>query len=235
MNKKVVVLCILAAAGGAAIAVFRSPERKSAKAAEMFPEEKTRGFAQGAQIKVLKSAGGGPTKAIVTTPYGIEAGRVAATGWWALKALHKQYPDAEWLAAFIAEDSAMAAASNWVGLAEFRRGAITVTGGLPTGAQLDSLAKLGSPTPRPSREDLRIAAAVFDSSGAVVNGRWDLSQTLLGASMGAHPDRGRFFDLNFDTQTLHNVAKSLGKSPKDVQNTVRAVCRYYWLRAGEPL
>jgi hypothetical protein len=242
MNKKVVVLAILAAIGGAAFAVLRSPERKTAQAEDLFPPEKLAGYAQGAQIKVLKSkgrtaglGGAGATKAIVIVPYGIEPAQVASTGWWVLKALHKEYPDADWLAAFLAEDSAMASASNWVGIAEFHKGSVTVTGGLPTREQLDSLGKLGEPTRRPSPQDLKVAAAVFDSSGAIVNARWDLSQTLLGAGRSGAIDRSRFFDLDFETTTLHAVAKTLGKPPKEVQATVRAVCRYYWLRAGEPL
>jgi hypothetical protein len=237
MNKKIILLALAGAVGGAAIGVLWSPQRKTAQARELFPAEKLAGCIQNAQLKVVKSRRTvGPVTAMAVVPYGIKPEQVSPTGYGALKTLHAQHPEAPWLAIFIAEDSAMAEASNWAGVAEFYKGEITVTGGLPTASQLDSLAKLGEPTPRPTPRDLKVAAAVFEGSGDVSSGRWELSQTLLGAGRtGQAANRGRFFDLDFETTVLHAAAKSLGKAPKEVQATARAVCRYYWLRAGQPL
>src|SRR5690606_32388918 len=107
-------------------------------------------------------------------------------------------PEAEWICVFIAEDSAMAAGSNWVGVAEFRQGKVTLTGGMPTPSQLDSLAKAGMPTARPTAGDLKAVAAVYERAGSLAANRWRLSQTLLGAGSG-RLDKTDFFKPEMET------------------------------------
>lgn len=228
------VFAVLGAIGGVALGVWRSPERRTAAAREDFPPEKLQGWVEETRIKIVEAGKpGGAVLAWAITPYGIQPGQVSPTGYGALKALRKQYPDADPISVFLAEDSAMAQASNWIGLAEFRGGAVTVSGGYPTRAQLDSLARMGQPVRRPTPEDLKVAAAVFDSTGGLAGDRRALSRTLLGAA--GRVDKSRFTDLDLETTALHAVAKKTGKSTKEVQSTVVGVVRYYWLRAGDPL
>lgn len=235
MDKKVIILAALAAVGGVGLAVLRSPERKGAQADESFPPEKLQGYETRTEIKVLESGKGGrPVLAVATMPYGIKPEQVSPTGYGALKALRRQYPKSDWISVFMAEDSAMAAASNWVGVAELRQGKVTVTGGIPTQAQIDSLAKLGNPLRRPTPADLKAVATVYDSAGSLSAERWDLSQALLGAGSG-RIDKSGFLKLDIETTALHSAAKSLGMAPKDLQALVQGVTLFYWANAGEPL
>jgi hypothetical protein len=234
MDKKIVILALIGAAAGVGLGIWRSPERRGVAAQEAFPPEKLQGQVENTRIRVVEAGKvRGAVIAWAIAPYGIQPAQVSPTGYGALKAVRKSYPDASWISVYIAEDSAMAEAANFVALAEYRDGAVTVTGGLPTQAQLDSLAAMGQPLRRPTPEDLKVAAAVFDSTGGLASDRWDLARTLMGAT--GHIDKGRFANLDLETATLHAVAKSLGKPMKEVQGTVVAVTRYYWLRAGDPL
>src|SRR3954466_8114696 len=122
MNKKVIVLAVLAAIGGIALGILRSPERKNSKAQDLFPPEKMVGYVEKTNIKIVddgKGKGGlgsgGSVLAMAVTPYGIKPEQVSPTGYQALKALHRQFKESDWISVFIAEDSAMADASNWVG------------------------------------------------------------------------------------------------------------------------
>ncbi len=235
MDKKVIILAVVAAAGGIALGVFRSPERKGQKAQDLFPPEKMQGYVANTAIKVVEDGKSGrPVLAIATTPFGIKPEQVSPTGYGALKALHRQYPHTDWVSVFIAEDSAMADASNWVGVAELRQGNIVVTGGLPTQVEMDSLRHIGQPLKRPTQEDLKALAAVFDSTGSLATERWDLSQTLLGAGSG-RIDKSHFLKLDLETNALHSAAKALGKDAKELQATIQGVTRYYWMKAGDPL
>lgn len=234
MDKKIIILAIFGAIGGVALGIWRSPERKGAASADLFPPEKLQGYLQDTRIKVVEAGKvRGSVIAWAITPYGIKPEQVPPTGYGALKAVRKSYPDADWISVFIAEDSAMAEASNWVALAEFRGGAVHLTGGLPTQAQLDSLAGMGQPLRRPAPQDLKVAAAVFDSTGGLSSDRWDLSRTLMGATGAV--DKTRFANLDLETPVLHAVGKANGLPAKEVQATVVGVTRYYWLRAGDPL
>lgn len=234
MDKKVIILGILGAIGGVALGIYRSPERKGAAAQDLFPAEKLQGYAENTRIKIVEAGKvRGSVIAWAVAPFGLKPEQVSPTGYGALKAVRRQYPDADWISVFIADDSAMAEASNWIGLAEFHGGAITVTGGYPTQTQLDSVGQTGQPLRRPTSEDLKVTAAVFDSTGGLSSDRWDLALTLIGAT--GLIDKSRFENLDLETASLHAAAKAIGRPPKDVQATVVAVTRYYWLRAGDPL
>jgi hypothetical protein len=235
MDKKVIILAVVAALGGIGLGVLRSPERKGQKAQDLFPPEKMQGYVANTAIKVVEDGTGGrPIVAVAVTPFGIKPEQVSPTGYGALKALHRQFPKTDWVSVFIAEDSAMADASNWVGVAELRQGRIVVTGGIPTQADMDSLRRIGQPLKRPTQEDLQAAAAVYDSTGSLTSERWDLSQTLLGAGSG-RIDKSHFFTLDLETASLHSAAKALGKDPKNLQATLQGVTRFYWMKAGDPL
>lgn len=234
MNKKIILLALLGAAGGVGLGVLLSPERKGQAAKDLFPPEKLHGYAEGTTLKLREAGkGGGPVVYQAVTPFGLRPDQVGPTGLGALKTLRQQYPEAKRLAVFLAEDSAMADASNWVALAEYVDGTLKLTGGHPTAAQLDSIAAAGTPLRRPTAGDLRIAAKVFDSTGGLRTERWRLARSLVGAS--GHVDKAAFAKLDLETPVLHKTAKAVGKTQKEVQATVLAVTRYYWLRAGDPL
>jgi hypothetical protein len=233
------VIALLAMVGGIALGAFQAMQKRGrqtqAQAQDLFPPEKLAGYVQNTHIKVVEEGKGGrPVLAIAVTPYGIKPEQVAPTGFGALKALHRSFPKTDWVSVFIAEDSAMADASNWVGVAELRAGKVTVTGGIPTQAKLDSLGKLGQPFRRPTQDDLKAVAAVYDSTGSLAGERWDLSQTLLAAGSG-RIDKSRFLSLDLETNALHSAAKAVGADPKQLQGLVSGVTRFYWSKAGEPL
>jgi hypothetical protein len=233
-NKKVIILAVIAALGGIGLGILRSPERKGQKAQDLFPPEKLAGQVANTNIKVIESGKNGrPVLAIAVSQFGIKPEQVSPTGYGALHALHRQYPKTDWVSVFIAEDSAMADASNWVGVAELRLGKITITGGIPTQADFDSLRRIGQPLKRPTQEDLLAVAAVYDSTEALSSERWDLSQTLLGAGSGRIDD-SRFLFLDLETTALHAAAKAVAKEPKDLEKTLADVTRFYWMKAGIP-
>ena len=234
MVKNAVILAVIGAVIGTGLAIFLSPERKTSAAADLFPEEKLAGYRTDTRITIVDPGkAGGAVIAWAFTDFGMLPEQVSPTAWFALKHVRKSYPDAARIAVFLAEDSTMAKASNWVALAEFHADAVRVRGGLPTQAQLDSLAAMGQPLRRPTPEDIRVAAAVFDSTGGLAKQRWALSRTLVGAPAGL--DKARFARLDLETPVLHSVGKASKRSAKEVQATVVGVPRYYWLRAGDPL
>jgi hypothetical protein len=234
VDKKFILLALLAAICAGGFAVFQSRAKLAAPSQDLFPPEKLQGYLQGTQISVKEDGKGGrPVVAVAVAPFGIKPEQVSPTGYGALKALRRSFPKSDWVSVFIAEDSAMAEASNWVGVAELRAGKVTVTGGIPTQAQIDSLGQLSKPFQRPTAADLKAVATLFDSAGSLAAERWDLSQSLLGAGSG-RIDKSRFFTLDVETTALHGAAKSLGTDPKQLQSLVQGVTRYYWSLAGEP-
>lgn len=237
MSKKIWILALLAALGGMGLGVFQAMQKrgKQTQAQDLFPPEKLNGYLQGTQIHVREDGQGGrPVVAVAVTPFGIRPEQVGPTGYGALKALRRSFPKSDWISVFIAEDSALAEASEWAGVAELRAGKVTVTGGIPSPRGIDSLAKLGNPVRRPSRADAKAVAALFDSTAGLSAERWEVSQALLGAGSG-RIDKSRFFTLDLETASLHAAAKALGMDPKQLQSLAFAVTRFYWAKAGDPL
>lgn len=237
MNKKVWIMALLAALGGMAVGIFQAMHKrgKQTQAQELFPQDKLEGYLQNTQIRIMEDGKGGrPVVAVAVTPYGIKPEQVSPTGYGALKAVRRSFPKSDWISVFIAEDSAMAEASEWAGVAELRAGKVTITGGIPSQREIDSLSKLGTPFRRPTQADLKAVAAVFDSTDGLAADRWDLSQVLLGAGTG-RIDKSHFFTLDLETASLHAAAKALGMETKQLQNLVQAVTRFYWAKAGDPL
>lgn len=238
MDKKIWLLGLLGVLAGLGLGVFRTMKNGAvaAKAAQdMFPPEKLNGYVQGTHIQVRDDGHGGrPVVAVAVTPFGIKPGQISPTGYNALKLVRRSFPKADWISVFIAEDSAMAEASEWVGVAEMRAGKVTVTGGIPSGPGLDSLSKAGGLSHRPTQADLKAVATLFDSTSGLSAERWDESQTLLGAGSG-RIDKSGFFALHLETTSLHAAAKALGMDPKQLQALALGVTRFYWAKAGDPL
>jgi hypothetical protein len=238
VDKKIWILGLLGILAGLGLGVFRTMKNGAvaAKAAQdLFPTEKLNGYVQGTHIEVRgDDKGGRPVVAVAVTPYGIKPEQVSPTGYGALKALRRSFPKADWISVFIAEDSAMAESSEWVGVAEMRGGKVTVTGGIPSGRGLDSLSLPGEKLHRPTKADLKAVAALFDSTSGLSTERWDESQALLGAGSG-RIDKSRFFTLDLQTASLHATAKALGMDPKQLQSLALGVTRFYWAKAGDPL
>lgn len=237
MSKKVWILALLAALGGMAVGVFQAMQKrgKQTQAQELFPQEKLNGYIQNTQIRVVENGQGGrPVVAVAVTPYGIKPEQVSPTGYGALKALRRSFPKSDWISVFIAEDSAMSEASQWAGVAEVRAGKVTVTGGIPSQREIDSLSRLGTPFRRPTQADLKAVAAVFDSTSGLSAERWDLSRALLGAGSG-RIDKSHFLSLDLETASLHAAAKALGMDSKQLQSLALGVTRFYWSKAGDPL
>ncbi len=238
MDKKIWILGLLGVLAGLGLGVVRTMKNGAvaAKAAQdLFPPEKLNGYVQGTHIEVRgDDKGGRPVVAVAVTPYGIKPEQVSPTGYGALKALRRSFPKADWISVFIAEDSAMAEASEWVGVAEMRGGKVTVTGGIPSGPGLDSLSLPGQKLHRPTQADLKAVATLFDSTSGLSAGRWDESQVLLGAGSG-RIDKSGFFTLPLQTASLHAAAKALGMDPKQLQSLALGVTRFYWAKAGDPL
>ena len=237
MNNKTLILVLLGVIAGVGLGVFQAMHKRGqqTQAQDLFPAEKMSGYVQNTAISLKEDGEGGrPVVAVAVTPYGIKPEQVSPTGYGALKALHRSFPKNDWVSVFIAEDSAMAEASNWVGVAELRAGKVTITGGIPTQAQIDSLGKGGPPFHRPTQAELKAVAALYDSTGNLSAERWDLSQTLLGAGSG-RIDKSHFLSLDLETNALHSAAKAVGSDPKQLQALVTGVTRYYWAKAGDPL
>jgi hypothetical protein len=235
MDKKVVILAALAAVGGIGLGILRAPKSEKPKAMDLFPPEKLQGYRAITSFQVKdRGPDGRSIVATATASFGMKPEEVSPTGYATLQALHFKNPKADWISVFIAEDSAMESASNWVGMAELRNGKITVTGGIPSQAEFDSLRRIGQPLKRPGQGDLAATAAVYDSTEGLANERWELSQNLLGAGSGL-VDNSEFLNLDLETATLHSAAKAMGKEPKELETTLRDVTRFYWMKAGTPL
>jgi hypothetical protein len=237
VNKKLWILAALGVLAGLAIALTQAKIKGAARsqARELFPPEKREGALTNSQILIRdEGKGGRPVEAIVVAPFGIRPGEVSPTGYWALMSLHRSYPKADWISVFLAEDSAMAVACQWVGMAQLHNGEVTVTGGIPTQREMDSSARAGNPVHRPTRAELKAVAAVFDSSHGLYTERRQVSRTLLGAGSG-RLDKSRFLALDLETAAVHAAAKAQGMDPKRLQALVYEVTRFYWMKAGDPL
>jgi hypothetical protein len=237
VKKKVWILGLLGLLAGLAIALTQARIEGGARseAQDLFPPEKRNGALTGSRILIRdEGKGGRPVEAVILAPFGVKPGEVAPTGYWALMSLHRSYSDADWISAFLAEDSAMYLACQWIGVAELRNGKVTVTGGIPDQREMDSLTRMGNPVHRPTRADLKAVSALFDSSRGLYTERRQLSRTLLGAGSG-RIDKSRFLTLDLQTPSLHAAAKAQGMDAKRLQSLAHEVTRFYWVKAGNPL
>ncbi len=242
MNKKFLLLILLAIAGilaGFAIGFFQKHESGD-PLEKILPEEKIKGYMNGTRILLASNlssktiSGGDVLLAEAITPGPVEPGRLRPTCLGVLKGLLQQNPKADWICVFLAEDSSLAATSNWVAVAEYHHGQITLRGGFPSARQLDSLQSLGIPAHRPDAVEAAMVNEVFTANQGLKSDRWNLSQTLRGAS-NASLNREGFFKLELDTRTLADVGAKHGMSGDQVRSLVLGVTRYYWLMMGETL
>jgi hypothetical protein len=206
--------------------------------AKLFPEEKLRGRVEGARVSIVsdlssKSIGGGDVLlARVILPFHVDANRLDPTSLGILQGVLRQQPNTDWICIFIAEDSALAATSNWVSIAEYHRGEITLRGGHPSPVQIDSLQSLGIPAHRPDSAEAALVNETFVAHPGLRAARWKLSQTLRGAT-SASLNQEEFFKLELDTRTLFDVEKKHGMTGEQLRQKILGVVRYYWLRMGE--
>ncbi len=242
MNKKFWVLIALAVLGiiaGASIGFFQKSEPRD-PLDKLFPEEKLKDYMDGTRILIASNlssktiSGGDILLAEAITPGPVESNQLQPTCLGVLKGLLKQKPNTDWICIFIAEDSALAATSNWLAVAEYHRGQVTVRGGLPSTAQLDSLQSMGIPAHRPNASEAVLVNEIFTANSGLKSDRWELSQTLRGAS-NASLNRESFFKLELDTRSLADVGAKHGMTGEQVRSLVLGVTRYYWLRMGQEL
>lgn len=237
MKGKLWILAGLGLLAGLVIALAQAKIKGAArsKAQELFPPEMRVGALSDSRILIRDDGKGGrPVEAVILMPFGIKPEDVSPTGYWALYSLHRSYPKADWITAFLAEDSALYLASQWAGVAEVHNGKVTVTGGILNPRELDSLTRMGNPVHRPTRAEIKAVAALFDSSHGLYTERRQISRTLIGAGSG-RIDKSRFLALDLETTALQKAAKANGMDAKGLRALVYAVTRFYWTKAGEPL
>jgi hypothetical protein len=205
----------------------------------LFPEEKIAGAMEGMRVSLLSNlegksiSGGEILVAEAVAPGPVSPEQLTPTCLRLLKGLLQQRREAEWVCVYLAEDSALAASYNWLATAEYHRGKVTLRGGHPTPSQMDSLRAKGIAVHRPQGGESKLVAEVFAAHSGLKAERWELSQSLRGASL-ATLDRETFFHLVLDTRKLFDIGKIHGRTGPEIRNLVSGVTRYYWLRAGEP-
>jgi len=238
MNKKIWLLALLGAALGAGLGFWKG-RGKQDPLAELFPPEKTRGFVDGLSVRIASNlsaksiTGGEILVAEAVAPIPVDPERLEPTCLSLLQTLLRQNPKSEWICVFLAEDSALASTSNWLAVAEYQRGRITLRGGHPTAAQIDSLKARGLSAHRPDAKEAALVDAVYSANPGLKTVRWKLAQTLRGARP-ASLDKQAFFKLELDTRILSDVGKKHGRTGEQLRILTLGVTRYYWLRAGEP-
>ncbi len=236
MNKRLWALAGLGVVLGAGFGFWRAQSQRD-PLADLFPAEKIRGYVEGMRLRIASNltsksiTGGAVLLAEAIAPGPVESSRLGPTCLAVLKGLLQQRRDTEWICVFLAEDSALAATSNWLAVAEYRRGEVTLRGGHPTSSQIDSLKALGLSAHRPDAAETALINEVFEANQGLKAERWRLSQTLRGAPAGL--DRGEFFHLELDSRSLSEAGKRHGMTGDQVRALVLGVTRYYWLRVGE--
>lgn len=237
MKKTLIPFIIAGIALGGFIGYLRGP--KGDPLAELLPAEVLKGYIEGTQVAIMANAkgrsitGGTLLMAEGWAPNGIKPDELLPTTYGALKAVLQQNRKADVVRLYLAEDSLLARAYQWVAIAEYQRGRITVTGGFPTVQELDSLKKNGVEARPPTPNEKKLLAAIFDETGGLGAERLALSQSLTVPATGANTER--FFTLPLETPKLAKLGKPYGLKAQDVKDAVLAINRYYWLRVGQPL
>jgi hypothetical protein len=236
--KKSLLIFIIAGIGlGGLLGYLRGP--KGDPLADLLPADVLKGYIEGTQVAIMSNAkgtsitGGSLLLAEGWAPKGIKPDELLPTTYGALKAVLQQNRKADVVRLYLAEDSLRARAYQWIAIAEYQRGRITVTGGFPTQAQLDSLKNLGIAARPPTPDEAKLMAAIFDETGGLGASRLALSQSLTVPATGASSEN--FFNLPLETPKLGKLGKAYGLKAQEVKETVLAINRYYWLRVGQPL
>ena len=237
MNKRFWLLAAIGIILGAALGLWQRHEPGD-PLAKLFPEKKIHGYIKGMRVLIASNlssksiSGGDILLAEAITPGPMEPNRLGPTCLGVLKGLLQQRPKADWICVFIAEDSALAATANWLAVAEYHRGQITLRGRPPSPSQLDSLRSLSIIAHRPDAAEAVLVNEVFDTNSGLKAERWELSQTLRGAT-AASLNRESFFKLELDTRSLADIGKRHNRTGDQVRALVLSVTRYYWFKAGE--
>jgi hypothetical protein len=235
MNKSLIGMVVVGAALGGLLGYLRGP--KSDKILALFPAHSLEGYIEGTQVSIMANAkghsitGGELLLAEAWAPNGIAPNLLLPTVYGAMKAVLLQNRQATVVRLYLAEDSLLARSYQWVAVAEYRSGRITVTGGFPTPSQLDSLKALSIPAHRPSAAESKALAQLFDQTGGLAKERLAVSQGLTIPAGGSSPQS--HFNLSLETPVLGRVGKSFGLKPQELRDAALAINRYYWLRAGQ--
>jgi len=235
MNKRLWLLALIGVLLGVSLGVWKRQSSRD-PLDSLFPEDKLKGAVSGIRVSIIgnmtaKSITGGEViLAQAMAPRPFQASEIDPTALNVLREILAQHK-ADWICVFLAEDSALEATSNWVAMAEYHRGAITLRGGMPTDQQIDSVKTSGLPILRPDSTQSRLVKEVFDSL-SLKSDRWTLSQSLRGSS-SANMDREAFFKLDLNARTLSDIGKKHGMTGDQIRSVVLGVTRYYWLRMGE--
>lgn len=237
MKKSFLLLALVGVGLGIGIGFLSGP--KGDPLAELLPATTLNGYIEGTQVAIMANAkgrsisGGSLLMAEGWAPSGIPEEKLLPTVYGALKAVLQQNRKAEVVRLYLAEDSLRARAYQWVAMAEYRRGRITVTGGFPSSQQIDSLKAMGLEARRPTLAEAKAIAAVFDRTGGLGAERLEVSQSISVPRAGNPP--AAFFDLPLETKVLAAVGKENGLKAMELKDALLAVNRFYWLRAGQIL
>ncbi len=235
MKKSLLVMMLIGALLGGFLGYLNGP--KGDPLAKLLPAKDLTGYLEGTKVAIMANAkgrsitGGSLLCAEGWAPAGIAPQFLLPTVFGALKAVLQQNREADVVRLYLAEDSLLARAYQWVAVAEYRRGRITVTGGFPTEASLDSLRKLGLQARRPTQIETKALAQLFDQTGGLAAERLEVSQSLNIPAGGASPES--HFRLSLETPVLAKVGKPLGLKPQELKDAALAINRFYWLRAGQ--
>ena len=237
MKKPIWLLALIGVVLGVFIGILQNHQSHD-PLEELFPAEKLKDAVADVRVGILGNLtaksimGGDILLARAITPRPLQPSEISSTVLNILRGILRQNK-ADWICVYLADDSILAATSNWTAVAEYHRGKITLMGGLPTSSQLDSVRASGLSILRPDSVQSRLVGEVFDSL-RIKSDRWKVSQTLRDAS-AASMDRGEFFRLELDTRELFNIGKKHAMTGDQVRVLVLSVTRYYWLNAGKVL
>ena len=237
-RKQIWLMGAIGAVLGFGIAYLQAPQAQD-PLEEVFPDSALTGAVSGMRLQILSNLGsqsitGG--KVVMAEAYFPES---APESVWkpsllsSLRSLLIQEPESEWICVYLARDSLFAAAYQWIAVGEYYRGQVTLRGGPPGQAEMDSLRAKGKAIRPPEPGDGKLLAEVFAATPGLKHDRLTLSATLRGANT-AQLDKEALLRLKLDTRALSEVAKAHDLKPLELRETVLAVNAYHWLRAGVP-
>ncbi len=238
MKKSIWVFAIFGVLLGSGLGFLRAHKAKD-PLVELFPPEKLKGYVENVSIRIASNLkqtsinGKKSLQAEAVSPLFIPPEKLEATCLAILQGVLRQNKDFDWITIYLAEDTSLSATSNWLAVAEYQAGKITIRGGPPTPAQCDSLQTLGITVIRPDAKTAALINAVFSGSPGLKLERWKLSQNLRGATE-ASLNKEQFFQLSLNTKALAEEGKKFGLTAEKTRQQVMGITRYYWQRAGVP-